>query len=320
MGKISFYALSYDKGFKNLINKNISNQELKVHSIFKRVINFIDMDRQIYSILQNHLDNGPCAMRLQVDKDYNFTDLNIEVNDRVNIEQDALKIDEKIVIYLKNTELWSPDLLKIQVNENDKINFSKNIKLFNEYFLQNAVDGGSKYFYINKLINLEKTYRVSIIEKELKNRIEIFLLRLNESLEELNKSIISVIGFGNGLTPSGDDFLVGFITALNSIEVEKSKLLFKKIKYILENISLSTTDISKNMIKASIEGNSREIIINFIKQIFNDDREGLYHSIDEIFSIGSSSGADLSVGIILGLLYGLDILESGGKEDAKYYN
>lgn len=320
MSNKSFYALSYDRGFKSLVDKNIPNPRLKVHSIFKRVINLVDRDKGIYSILQNDLDNGPCAMRVKVDKGYSFLDLQINLDDSVKIEKKSLNIGDKIVISFKNIKLWSPDLLKLDINYTNKLNFNENIKCFNKYLFKNAVDGGSKYYYIDKFINQENTYKPSLIEKELKSRINIFLLSLTKSLEELTKSIVSMIGFGNGLTPSGDDFLVGFITSLNSFEGEESKLLFGKIKDILEDKNLSTTDVSKNMIKSSIVGDTREWIINFIKEVFNDDREGLFHSMDNLFSIGSSSGVDLSVGIILGAMYSLDILENGGEKDAKYDN
>lgn len=323
MRNMSFYALSYDKGFKKLIEENKKqdgDRDLKVHSIFKRVVNIKDINEKIYSILQASLDNGPFASRIQVDGNFDFQNLKIQVNDKVKIQGESLEIEDKMVIYFKGVKLWSQESLSIEINKTNKEVFYKNLEIYNSFLLDKGSKGGSKYYYLATFMDVKLNYKASLIEKALKDKISNFLKNLDNGAEELRDSLLKIIGFGNGLTPSGDDFLIAFMTAINSFESKKNKDLFKRIRSIFKKEKLSTTDISKNMIEDSLDGYARERIVNFIKQLFKDDNKEFKDSMEELFSIGSSSGVDLSVGIILGCMYSLDTLKNGGKVDEKYHS
>ncbi|WMM24509.1 DUF2877 domain-containing protein [Tissierella sp. MB52-C2] len=311
----SFYALSYDKGLKTFIdtkNKNCNHVVGKVHSIFKKVINFVDDDNQIYSILQSSFDNGPYAVRIDNENIDDFFSLQIDINDLVFLENKVLRIENKLSINFDNVQLWSPMKLKIDIDKSNLELFKRNIEVYNHYLFHQGNYGGVKHCYIKTYMESPVSYKPTLIERELYKRVSNFITSIDSEYLNFKESIFSIIGLGNGLTPSGDDFLVGFMTALNVVEIEKTQALFRKIKYILRQNKLPTTDISISMINSCIEGNKREHLTDFIRKLFSEDKEGLLDSINNVFSIGSSSGVDLSVGVIIGLMYSLDILENGG--------
>lgn len=310
-----YFTISLDKGFNSLID-GIKKETVevigKVHSVFRRVVNFQDNNKQMYSILQRDLDNGPYSIRVDkegVDKEGfdNFLELNINIGESVIIRNGCLEIGDVFTLKFDNRQLWDPEKLKIYPNEDIVSIFKKNIEVYSKTLFLNGVNGGGKYYYIKNHSNLNESYKPSHIEKELDKRICNFLFNINNDCKNLEQSILSIVGFGNGLTPSGDDFLAGFITALNAIHDTKARITLNKIKNTLKNNSLSTTDISITMIKASLEGRTRENLIDFICALFSNDNSRLVHNIDKVFSIGSSSGTDLSVGIVIGLMYSLNI-------------
>lgn len=309
-----YSTISLDNGF-NLLIKDSKKEAIKVigkvHSLFKRVINF-KYNNQMYSILQKNLDNGPYSIRVNKEKYSDFSELNINIGDLVVLRNGYLEIEGVFKLKLDNKNLWSPKKSTIYFNENSMFLLKKNIQAYNQILFTNGNVGGVKYHYIKKYIQADVDHKVTLIEKELDIRISNFISGINNSYVNPSKKIFSLIGFGNGLTPSGDDFLTGFITALHFIKNTKTMLTFNKVANILENNILYTTDVSKAMIKASLEGKTRENLINFVYALFDNDSSKLIYSVDKIFSIGSSSGTDLSVGIIIGLMWGLNILENGG--------
>lgn len=138
------------------------------------------------------------------------------------------------------------------------------------------------------------------MERELANRIGRFLKDISQdNLQE--SSVASLIGLGIGLTPSGDDFLVGFIAVLNIIDIAYSNYLKEKISRLIRLDKLSTTDISKHILENALEGKFSQGILNFIYSLLEEDKERLEKSIKNILNIGSSSGMDLSIGIVLAM-------------------
>ncbi|PIV19527.1 MAG: hypothetical protein COS41_00515 [Elusimicrobia bacterium CG03_land_8_20_14_0_80_50_18] len=89
-----------------------------------------------------------------------------------------------------------------------------------------------------------------------------------------------LLGIGGGLTPSGDDFLVGYIAAK---KMEGMEIPFK--------LDLSwTTPLSAHFLKAALNGRFSNQISAFIK-------EGDL----SILSFGGSSGAATALGVLKGL-------------------
>lgn len=320
MKKTIHSVVSLDEAFNSLICETDENEGIigKVHSIFERVINFESRNKQMFSIMKNDLDNAPYSMRLHEQKTADFTVLDMKKDEDVVFKEDNLRIGEALSLKLTGIILWKPQKLSISFSKNNMSIFANNLTLYNEQIFLKGANGGAKYYYIKNHTSLNQCQKPSVIEKELENRICSLNINLENNCSLLEKSINAILGFGNGLTPSGDDFLAGFITALSFVQNKKAKRTIGKIKGILEERKLPTTDISVTMIKVSLEGKARESFIDFISSLFGNDDLLLKRSIDNMFGIGSSSGTDLSIGVVLGLMYSLDINVGNFKHFGKY--
>ena len=119
---------------------------------------------------------------------------------------------------------------------------------------------------------------------------------------ETARSLASVIGLGFGLTPSCDDFLVGFLSTLSFFSTESSKIeqfrhdLIEEVRARLA----TTTPISSAFLDAALSQEFSEMIIIFYRDCDHSDKNIRRTNIEQIAAIGHSSGIDSLNGINFG--------------------
>lgn len=115
----------------------------------------------------------------------------------------------------------------------------------------------------------------------------------------LIKLIEPFIGYGNGLTPSGDDFISGILLALNRwaniFNLDPSLSGFNK--HVVELCYKKTTTLSANLIESATESMADERLIKAVDYLAAGE-----YSSDEvqkgILSWGNSSGVDTLAGMM----------------------
>jgi len=115
---------------------------------------------------------------------------------------------------------------------------------------------------------------------------------------ELQKGMRSLIGLGNGATPSGDDFLAGFLFCLRTIAGEKS------IRDLTFKINNETSWYSRKFIEYAQDGFVIEPVENFASILFSASKEGMSESIHNLLTIGHSSGIDAALGVMFATTFG----------------
>lgn len=130
------------------------------------------------------------------------------------------------------------------------------------------------------------------------------IIRWHESNDELpsGENLISLLGCGKGLTPSGDDVILGYLLALNRW---KEVLLPTGDLTQLNNSLVAaayekTTTLSANLIECAANGLANEHLINPLDWLMGASHQESPDA-DELFSWGSSSGIDVFVGFVLAL-------------------
>lgn len=119
------------------------------------------------------------------------------------------------------------------------------------------------------------------------------------NISNLHTTISKLIGFGHGLTPSGDDFLCGFITAAHcrcGVNLEYLLELNNIIKTKLANTNL----ISANLLLSAIEKDVCSALHDFAKAIYEDTCSK--NALINLSTLGHSSGMDIATGFLYGLL------------------
>jgi hypothetical protein len=111
-----------------------------------------------------------------------------------------------------------------------------------------------------------------------------------------------LLGYGRGLTPSGDDVIMGLLLALNrwgsSLPALAGLTAFNR--QVVQFASLATTTISANLIEAASVGSADERLLTAVDGLFSGDpdAEGCAAAL---LALGSSSGVDALVGMAVAL-------------------
>jgi len=119
------------------------------------------------------------------------------------------------------------------------------------------------------------------------------------NIKTITKNLISLLGMGRGLTPSGDDLISGYLLTLNRWQVsfpQIKRILPGLNKQIISQAYLKTTTISANIIECATLGLADVRLIDAIDYIFTGDPP-LAKTLAGLLEWGSSSGGDALIGI-----------------------
>lgn len=109
-------------------------------------------------------------------------------------------------------------------------------------------------------------------------------------------SIVDLIGMGPGLTPSGDDFLLGGLLALDALGViEVRNILWELCRPHLDR----TNEISRAHLEAAALGYGAAALHAAIHATMAGQVEKLGHALPAVSEIGQTSGRDSFTGALL---------------------
>ena len=217
----------------------------------------------------------------------------------LNIEKEKLKailrsvqIDQMVVHKEKSLIFYSID---------GPINiYYKNFKVINLRLPKTkcSIEGivvSSLYKYLG---NMEFEKLVGIPLDERADRYIKMLLNSDKSDWTVNVAIIRFFtGRGKGLTPSGDDILLGFTMAI----IRFGNFNIWRQVLMLEVNGDKTTTISVAYLQALLQGYVNELLIQLIKLLDHAEPADVEKTIKKVQSFGHTSGNDTLFGFLLGL-------------------
>jgi uncharacterized protein DUF2877 len=110
---------------------------------------------------------------------------------------------------------------------------------------------------------------------------------------------VGLIGLGPGLTPSGDDALVGIEAALHALDSPTAGFL----ALALRDVEDRTTALAATLLHHAARGEFAERLHDLLRALLGSDQDTIPTAIDRAASWGATSGTDC----LLGVLTGLDI-------------
>ncbi len=128
------------------------------------------------------------------------------------------------------------------------------------------------------------------------------LARLVLALEAGDRNAAAVaatrlIGLGPGLTPSGDDVLVGIEAALHALAQPSAGFL----ALALGDVEARTTDLAATLLRHAAAGEFAERLHTLIAALVDPDDEGVPAAIERAIAWGATSGTDCLLGVLIGL-------------------
>ncbi|HTS55772.1 MAG TPA: DUF2877 domain-containing protein [Burkholderiales bacterium] len=148
----------------------------------------------------------------------------------------------------------------------------------------------------------------SSLERAMQRRLMRTLPELDRAGRSLDpalavKALEQLAGLGPGLTPSGDDFIVGYLAALYSRRSRESMLrpFLRELLRMLAPLAAAANLISRQFIFNALEGEFSEGLAELVSAIATRDEVRLRESVAQVVRVGHSSGADSLVGLLFGL-------------------
>jgi hypothetical protein len=279
---------SYCKHFEPLFEQE---KRAIVHSVYKSTINCI-VDDRIFSLQHQEMPLTPLSINLDIPKRV-FELIRVNRGDEVQFTKDGL-IAFNSMFSLEHAEIFDCDL-----TEGTKPLDNVKIQLLTDHILKYIEKGEfgriAKSFKDNEIIPLSFAG----------NYVSGVLLRLTSSSNVMEISSLSaqLIGVGEGLTPSGDDFNCGMLAAQYYLRGHPyaDQLKDQLISQIMRRIN-TTTVISKEFLIYACEGKFSQMVKNVL--IKSQKELDVTSEIIKIRDIGHTSGIDFLTGLYFGLLKG----------------
>ena len=109
---------------------------------------------------------------------------------------------------------------------------------------------------------------------------------------------VELMGLGPGLTPSGDDYLVGLLAGLESTGHRAHPALATAVAYAAPT---RTTAIGASVLRHAARGAFAERLHDVLAAIARGDDDDIDRAIGRAMAYGASSGADTLVGLFVAL-------------------
>lgn len=117
---------------------------------------------------------------------------------------------------------------------------------------------------------------------------------------DLPNRLAAFLGQGSGLTPSGDDFLLGFLLTMNrwGTHISLAGSARPVGQEIAEIARCQTTYLSANLIECAVHGEADQRLISALDGLMTSEDSDLSW-LDGLLTWGNSSGLDAFAGMVL---------------------
>jgi hypothetical protein len=281
---------SIDLAFLRVLNAKLFNG--RVHSVFKRVVNLECASGELFTLASRELDNAPNTAILDV---ADFRAASIAVGSPFFAVDAELHLGCGVEVHWASSSMWHASLPRYTgVNGALPTHLSYARKFLAQYAWSAAHEAAAAHNIADNAFAIK-------VKSALEQRSTLLLDALEHGWHATaRRHAISLIGLGPGLTPAGDDFLVGLFAVLNLADSPCRGWLGGG-KHVLGSAEESTNSISLAALIASANGRVRETITALIESLMYRDPAMLGERLSKVLDIGALSGAYLVAGTLAGL-------------------
>lgn len=130
----------------------------------------------------------------------------------------------------------------------------------------------------------------------------IMLIEVAMSSDEflIEKVLRFFLGRGTGLTPSGDDMIVGLL-AFDAVSHFLSTLFYQKLSELIEGEPI-TTDVAREYLRYALKQEYSSTVSEVVNSLACGNASDFEKVFQNLLGVGHSSGLDTLFGILIGML------------------
>lgn len=272
-----------------------------VHSVFKSAVNVrLENDNNLLTIVANSLIDLPQGIRLSVQETLTFDE--IRAGEMISCQEGVIDFENSSLrIDIHDAKNWECDLpgLRVDITEPaSEIAWRNTWKLFDQ-----RRRGSGLMFLTADLIPSNEIARLETLRK-----VDSAIRDLLDSTRRYNladtHAIRTLIGLGAGLTPSCDDFLVGYLAGLWCTlrgKPEREQFIATLGKGVFE-LSMLTNNVSRTYLYHATHGQVSSLLVALVESICRQEySENLVENAQAAMDVGHSSGLATVFGLLVGL-------------------
>lgn len=262
------------------------NHCLPVHSVFSRAVNLSLVNGGLLTLLNSEYQNLPCAVRIAAPTGWDWRNY-CRRSMNITIQQGQL-IGGDWQANSTRASNWQPAKLSMPPGVDSQMigNHHRVLKtLLMDYCQQHQV---------NSALQL-------LPDESTDGRLP--SLELAHSDSQLQQQVAGLIGYGSGLTPDGDDYLLGYLAALSLWHLHPTvSRHITSVKAAIAQMLTKTTDISKHYLSLALQQDYSEPVYRllgcFCRQTTEQELKLAGH---QVMQFGAASGVDCLAGVLHGL-------------------
>lgn len=291
MKQISSIKAAYN--IKKIIENYSNKEKLKIHSIFNKVIN-IEIDNRLICIGYNADTISPFGAIVD-EADFDYLVNTINANTVIVLKDFNFIFDNKISLRISPPiEFHTLGFNNVSINRKK---LEKNIKFLKSIVKINNWQCGLEWDF-NSIIDVIEGRNNLEALKEFDEKLNCVCSIKNIEEKSCSEFLDYFIGRGKGLTPSGDDLIVGMIGMYSCANVNIENFI-TTLKRFLEENSHKTTRISYEYLFYAHEKQVSTSLKRLCLSILYKDEKEILENVVCIKKFGSTSPIDMIIGVII---------------------
>jgi len=272
-----------------------TNTPSRPYHIFETVCNLINAEEDVLSLTLAPAEMNPLSFEMLCG------DLSLDLTKHIQVNSEVLKDGAQLcvgnlIIDLEPHDPWNPSpdwgRVTVRMQETQSVVDEITAILLSDHSPDSLAIFLSPSGFESKT-QPSSWQRAAIIPIQM----------LLDGIERLDSSALhgaasDLAGLGLGLTPSGDDFIIGVMHALWMIlSEEQARSLCREL---LTATTPRTNALSANYLKAAAHGEASEAWHTIVSAIAQNDKIALNSSVEILKKLGHTSGQDALSGFLLG--------------------
>lgn len=261
------------------------SQVLRVHSVFARVINLRAEEGSLITVLcAQTYQNLPDALRVALPTRWDWRQATT-IAEPLRLTHGRLQTS-RFSVEMRAATIWQPQIKGNSLTLDEFPNAQRHFPILASQLLLFCLEH-----------QVESALRWHGREMSYRGR------QLQESPEQLERQVPQLIGYGKGLTPDGDDYLVGYLAALwpwqlSTPLADHRRRLGQRIEQNLQH----TTDISRHYLSRALHGHFSQPICHLLEQLtLNASPTTIAACAEDVMQFGATSGVDCLAGLLHGM-------------------
>lgn len=249
-----------------------------VHSVFERVINVAAHEGDLFSLAARDIDNAPSTLIADAT---GFGETGVKPGDQVHARANVITVGGRLRIRLDGARVWHAELPGYP---DDDAALRSNVA----WARQQCAHASDHDDRMAQLI----ARRTSMLRAAL----------MEGDIDSARRHGQALLGLGPGLTPSGDDYLVGLFAVLN-MPGSPCASMACVCAGIVAPARERTHAISVTALVAAAQGRVLQSLSSLMHAMLHRSPDDVRPALERVLAIGSTSGADM----VAGLLDGFDV-------------